>query len=118
MVETITATLFSYIDRVPSRWSPSTKRSANAGWAPITAFVTCGCGRCWTHERRSMLTAASTAIRYPLRWHHLALVMWYPTVGDADELARLQGLVGEVGAASDVAATPLFIATDRMSGWA
>ena len=35
--------------------------------------------------------AATTSIRYPLRWHHLGLVMWYPDAGaEGDELARLQ----------------------------
>ncbi len=33
--------------------------------------------------------AATTSIRYPLRWHHLGLVMWYPEPGtEGDELAR------------------------------
>jgi alkylation response protein AidB-like acyl-CoA dehydrogenase len=35
--------------------------------------------------------AASSTIRYPLRWHHLAVVVWYPDArGSDDELPRPQ----------------------------
>ena len=62
--------------------------------------------------------AATTTIRYPLRRHHLGLVMWYPDVGTTgDEIGRLQRFLRESGRASDVAASPLFIAVDRTCGW-
>ena len=62
--------------------------------------------------------AATTSIRYPLRWHHLALVMWYPDPGaDGDELARLQRFLRELGEAAGAAAGPLFVAADRTCGW-
>jgi DNA-binding PucR family transcriptional regulator len=60
-----------------------------------------------------------TAIRYPLRWHHIALVLWYPAAaGEADELGRMQQFVRELGTAAQAGAAPLFVATDRASGWA
>jgi hypothetical protein len=62
--------------------------------------------------------AATTAIRYPLRWHHLGLVMWYPDMGTTgDEIGRLQRFLRELGHASNAAASPLFIAADRTCGW-
>jgi hypothetical protein len=62
--------------------------------------------------------AATTSIRYPLRWHHLGLVMWYPDGGgDGDEVARMQRFVRELAGAADAAAGPLFVAADRTSGW-
>jgi DNA-binding PucR family transcriptional regulator len=65
------------------------------------------------------IDSAINAIRYPLRWHHVALVVWYPAAsGEADELGRMQSFVRELGAAVQVGSTPLFIATDRASGWA
>jgi DNA-binding PucR family transcriptional regulator len=65
------------------------------------------------------LDSAITAIRYPLRWHHVGLILWYPAAsGEADELGRLQRFVRELGPAAQTDATPLFIATDRSSGWA
>jgi hypothetical protein len=62
--------------------------------------------------------AVSTTIRYPLRWHHLAVVLWYPPpTGDRNELTRLQRFLREMGQAAGVAATPLFVAADAMCGW-
>jgi hypothetical protein len=62
--------------------------------------------------------AATTSIRYPLRWHHIGLVMWYPDQGsEGDELPRLQRILREVGEAAGVDASPLFVAADRTSGW-
>lgn len=62
--------------------------------------------------------AASTAIRYPLRWHHLGLVMWYPDAGlEDDQLARLQRFLRELGISAEAAAPPLFVAADRSCGW-
>ena len=64
------------------------------------------------------LDAATTTIRYPLRWHHLAVVMWYPDAGtDADAIARLQRFLRELGQATGAAATPLFVAADRTCAW-
>jgi DNA-binding PucR family transcriptional regulator len=61
---------------------------------------------------------ATTSIRYPLRWHHLGLVMWYPDPGtEGDDLARLQRFVRELGEAAGAAAGPLFVAADRSCGW-
>jgi hypothetical protein len=65
------------------------------------------------------IDSAITAIRYPLRWHHVALVLWYPSgTGEADELGRMQRFVRELGEAVQAAAAPLFVATDRSTGWA
>jgi GGDEF-like domain/PucR C-terminal helix-turn-helix domain len=62
--------------------------------------------------------AATTSIRYPLRWHHLGLVMWYPDAGpEGDQLARLQRFLRELGESTAVAASPLFVAADRSCGW-
>jgi GGDEF-like domain/PucR C-terminal helix-turn-helix domain len=62
--------------------------------------------------------AATTSIRYPLRWHHLGLVMWYPDAGpEGDQLARLQRFLRELGESAGAAASPLFVAADRSCGW-
>ncbi|MFF0452110.1 PucR family transcriptional regulator [Nocardia africana] len=61
---------------------------------------------------------ATAAIRYPLRRHHVAMVLWYPDAdSDSDDLARLQRFVRDLAGAVDVAAAPLFAAADRTSGW-
>jgi DNA-binding PucR family transcriptional regulator len=63
--------------------------------------------------------SATYAIRYPLRWHHVALVVWYPAAaGEGDALARMQRFMRELGEAVQTGAAPLLIATDRSTGWA
>ncbi len=62
--------------------------------------------------------AATTAIRYPLRWYHLGLVMWYPEQGAVgDELARLQRFLRDLGEAVDASASPLLVAADQSCAW-
>lgn len=62
--------------------------------------------------------AASTTIRYPLRWHHVAVVLWYPQAGgEGDELPRLQRFLRDMGHAAGVAASPLFVPADAVCGW-
>jgi DNA-binding PucR family transcriptional regulator len=62
--------------------------------------------------------ATSTSIRYPLRWHHLGLVMWYPDAStEGNELARLQRFLRELGEAAGAAEGALFAAADRTCGW-
>ncbi|HTY32081.1 MAG TPA: helix-turn-helix domain-containing protein [Mycobacterium sp.] len=62
--------------------------------------------------------AATEALGYPIRWHHLAIVVWYPDTGtEGNEVARLQRFVRDLGSAADVGSSPLFVAADRMCGW-
>jgi DNA-binding PucR family transcriptional regulator len=60
---------------------------------------------------------ATTSIRYPLQWHHVGLVMWFPD-SEGDELPRLQRFLRDVGEGAGVDASPLFVAADRSCGWA
>ena len=62
--------------------------------------------------------SASSTIRYPLRWHHLAVMLWYPQAGgDGNELPRLQRFLRDMGQAAGAAASPLFVAADAVCGW-
>ena len=62
--------------------------------------------------------AATTSIRYPLRWHHLGLVMWYPDDRpEGDQLARLQRFLRELSESAGASGGPLFVAADRTCGW-
>jgi PucR C-terminal helix-turn-helix domain/GGDEF-like domain len=62
--------------------------------------------------------ALSTSIRYPLRWHHLAVIVWCPDDGAAgDELASLQRFVRDLAQAAGADANPLFVATDGLCGY-
>ncbi len=63
--------------------------------------------------------ATTEKIRYPLRWHHLALIAWYPDSGTpGDELGRLERFVRGSAEPAGADATPLFVADDQRSGWA
>ena len=119
VVEAITEMLFAYVDWMTQqiiaiyeeereRWLESSNslralrvREVLAGRKPVNVDTT------------------TTAIGYPLRCHHVGLVLWYPVTGhEADEVNRLLRFARELGAAIPAAAAPLFIATDRTSGWA
>jgi DNA-binding PucR family transcriptional regulator len=60
----------------------------------------------------------STAIRYPLRRTHLSLIVWCSESDDDDELAAMERFVGELGKSLGAQERPLFIAADRVTGWA
>ena len=118
VVEEITATLFSYVDWVSEQVVAAYEEEREQWLATHNSIRVLRVKEVLGARTPIDVDAASEAIRYPLRWHHLALVMWYPTEVDADGLARLQGLVRELGAATDASGAPLFIPTDRTSGWA
>ncbi|MCV6976075.1 PucR family transcriptional regulator [Mycobacterium bourgelatii] len=61
---------------------------------------------------------AAEAIRYPLRWHHLALIIWRAeTDARSDEFARLRRFTADLAAAVGASDTPLCVAADRTSAW-
>lgn len=62
--------------------------------------------------------AATAAIRYPLRSHHLSLVLWRPWDNtDDNALLRLQRFMREAANLTETSASPLFVAADRATGW-
>ncbi|MBV8995077.1 MAG: helix-turn-helix domain-containing protein, partial [Pseudonocardiales bacterium] len=118
VLENMSATMFGYIDRISQqvveiyedereRWLENQNslramrvREILAGRTPVD------------------VDTATSTIRYPLRWHHLAVVLWYPEAGaDGDDLPRLQRFVRELGEGAGCGAKPLFVPVDRSSGW-
>ncbi|MBV9350671.1 MAG: PucR family transcriptional regulator, partial [Mycobacterium sp.] len=118
VIEAITATLSEYIDWVSQQvvvvYEDERERwleNQNTMRAVRVREVLAGKK---THD----LDAATNAIRYPLRWHHLGLVMWYPDVdADGDEIVRLQRFLRELSHAAQAGASPLFVPADRLCGW-
>jgi hypothetical protein len=120
VLEAITGTLFEYIDWMSQqvvavyedereRWLENQNSLRGVRVREILAAT-----------KAVDVDAASTSIRYPLRWHHVGLVMWYrDQSADADELPRLQRFLRELGEAVGVDAAPLFVAADRSCayGW-
>jgi GGDEF-like domain/PucR C-terminal helix-turn-helix domain len=119
VIEAITATMFEYIDWMSQqvvavyedereRWLENQNSLRGVRVREILAAT-----------KPIDVDAASTAIRYPLRWHHLGLVLWSPDQGsEVDELPRLQRFLRELGEATRVDASPLFVAADRSCAWA
>jgi DNA-binding PucR family transcriptional regulator len=119
IVERITETLFAYVDWM-SQQVVEVYEEERERWLETRNSVRALRVRELLAGRQSVdIDSAIAAIRYPLRWHHVALVVWYPAAtGEADELARMQRFVRELGVAVQAGAAPLFIATDRSTGWA
>ncbi|HEX4587930.1 MAG TPA: helix-turn-helix domain-containing protein [Mycobacterium sp.] len=118
VLEVITSTLYEYIDwisqQVVAVYEEERERwleNQNSVRALRVHEVVAG-------KKTVDVDATSESIRYPLRWHHLAVVMWYPDGGAAgDELARLQRFLRELGQATEVGSNPLFAAADQTTGW-
>ncbi len=118
VIEAITGTLFEYIDWMSQqvvaiyedereRWLENQNSLRGLRVREVLAA-----------NKTIDVDAATNSIRYPLRWHHLGLVMWYPDTGsEGDQLARLQRYLRELAESAGAAASPLFIAADRSCGW-
>ena len=117
-LEAITTTLFEYIDwisqQVVAVYEEERERwleNQNSIRALRVREVVAG-------KVKVDVDATSDSIRYPLRWHHLAVVMWYSDEGaSGDELDRLQRFLRELGQATDVGSNPLFAAGDQTTAW-
>ncbi|MUL80246.1 MULTISPECIES: CdaR family transcriptional regulator [unclassified Mycolicibacterium] len=118
VLEAITTTLFEYIDWV-SQQVVTVYEGERERWLENQNSLRALRIREILAARQPIdVDAASTAVRYPLRWHHLGLVAWYPEVrGDADEMTRLQRFVRDLATAVKTAASPLLVAADQTSGW-
>jgi DNA-binding PucR family transcriptional regulator len=118
VIEAITGTLFEYIDWM-SQQVVAVYEDERERWLENQNSLRALRVREVLAANKSIdADAASTVIRYPLRWHHLGLVMWYPDAGpEGDQLARLQRFLRELGETAGTAASPLFVAADRSCGW-
>ena len=64
------------------------------------------------------MDAATSAIRYPLRGHHLAVVLWFTEASPAaDELTRLQAFLADLGQATGAGPDRLFVPANQTLGW-
>ena len=118
VIEAITGTMFAYIDWM-SQQVVGVYEDERERWLENQNSLRSLRVREILDANKTLdVDAATTSIRYPLRWHHLGLVMWYPNPGtEGDELARLQRFLRELGEAAAVAASPLFLAADQSCAW-
>jgi hypothetical protein len=62
--------------------------------------------------------ATEAALGYPLRQHHLGLIVWMPDDSSGDGgLTQLEQVVGALGRELTDSGRPLFCPRDRSSGW-
>lgn len=119
VVERITPTLFEYIDHITEQVLDiySDEREQ---WLESQNNIRAVRAREVLGSRRTVdADSVTEAIRYPLRWHHLALILWCSAGEiDSEAVSNLQRFVRELGDALDAAANPLVIAADRISVWA
>ncbi|WP_040716370.1 PucR family transcriptional regulator [Nocardia veterana] len=118
VIEEITDVLFAYIDWI-SQQVVAVYEEERERWLENRNSVRAMRVREVLAEDTAVdVDDATAAIRYPLRWHHVAMVLWYPDAeSDSDDLARLQRFVRELAGAVEADAGPLFAAADRTSGW-
>ncbi|OBG28565.1 CdaR family transcriptional regulator [Mycobacterium sp. 852002-51057_SCH5723018] len=118
VLENMSATMFSYIDLI-SQHVVEVYEEERERWLENQNSIRAVRVREILAAKTPVdVDAASSTIRYPLRWHHLAVLLWYPQAGsNGNELARLQRFLRELGQAAGASAIPLFVAADGVSGW-
>ncbi len=62
--------------------------------------------------------AVTTAIRYPLRRTHLAVVAWRDEDDGRDDLASMERFVDQLAESAGAREGSLYISVDRLTGWA
>jgi DNA-binding PucR family transcriptional regulator len=118
VLQQFTATLFAYVDRISQQVIVAYEEERERWLEGQNSIRGVRVRELLAGKKTIDLDTATTSIRYPLRWHHLAVVVWYPDVrADGDELPRLQRFLAELGQAAGAAANPLFVAENRVTGW-
>src|SRR6202161_1903925 len=111
VIEAITGTLFEYIDWMSQQVVAVYEDERERWLENKNSLRALRVREVLAANRVLDADAASPVIRYPLRWHHLGLVMWYPDSGaEGDQLGRLQRFLRELGESAGAAASPLFVA--------
>jgi hypothetical protein len=118
VIEAITGTMFEYIDWMSQQVVGVYEDKRERWLENQNSLRALRVREVLAANKTIDVDAATTSIRYPLLWHHLGLVMWYPDAGtEGDELARLQRFLRELGQVAGAGASPLFVAADRTCGW-
>ena len=63
------------------------------------------------------IDAVTTAIRYPFRRTHLAIVAWRGE-DDGDDLASMERFIDQLADSVPARESPLYVSVDRLTGWA
>jgi hypothetical protein len=98
VLERFTSTLFQYVDRISQQVIAAYEEEHERWLESQNSIRAVRVRELLAGKEIVDVDAATTSIRYPLRWHHLAVVIWYPDArADGDELPRLQRFLPNLG---------------------
>jgi DNA-binding NarL/FixJ family response regulator len=118
VIEAITRTLFEYIDWISQQVVAVYEDERERWLENQNSLRALRVREVLAANKAVDADSSSTSIRYPLRWHHLAVIMWCPDEGtEGDELASLQRFIRELAQAAGADANPLFVAADGLCGY-
>jgi DNA-binding PucR family transcriptional regulator len=108
--------MFGYIDEMSQQVS-SVYQAERERWLESRNAVRALRVREILSDESLDVDAMTTAIRYPLRRTHVALVVWYPETG-GDKLAEAEGFIKHLTESIAAQGAPLFVPADSTTGWA
>ena len=115
--ERVTSTSFRYIDKT-SRLVLTTYQSERDRWLANENRVRALRVREVLDGNEIDIDDTTDALRYPLRRIHLSLIVWCAECEDGNELVAMERFVTELATSLGARERPLFIAADRVPGWA
>ncbi|WP_099184719.1 MULTISPECIES: helix-turn-helix domain-containing protein [Mycobacterium] len=115
--EEITSRSFRYIDRV-SRLVLADYHSERDRWLANQNRVRALRVREVIDGSEVDVDEVTNSIRYPLHRIHLSLILWCDESDTANELVGMERTANELASALGSNERPLFVAADRVTGWA
>lgn len=115
--ELVSATSFDYIDWI-SRRVVATYQDERERWVENRNSIRASRVRELLSSDDTDIDALTTAIRYPLRRHHLAAVVWCAETERGDDITAMERFVAGLATAVGAHEAPLFIPVDDVTGWA
>jgi len=115
----ISATSFAYIDWISQQVSDTYEVERERWLEHRNSIRAVRIREILANDDPIDVDAASSALGYPLRGRHLALVLWTEqSDSPGKELLRLERFTRAAAEALRLRHTPLFVAEDTVSGWA
>jgi DNA-binding PucR family transcriptional regulator len=113
----ITSTSFRYIDRI-SQLVLTTYQNERDRWLANQNRVRALRVQELLDGGEIDIDEMAEAIRYPLRRIHLSVIAWCSESDNGGELVAMERYISELGKLLGVQEPPLFVAADRVTGWA
>lgn len=116
VVETMSTLMFGYIDEMSQQVVAAYQAERERWLENRNALRALRVREILAGENLDIDTM-STAIRYPLRRTHIAIVVWFPQSA-TDTLAAAEAFTKHLAETLGAAGAPLFIPADNTTGWA